>query len=118
MKKHRAIETVPTVEPTDEFLRRAQEYFDQKWAAQLLPEHKGEYAVVNPNLDLCVVGVSPGPTIGQFLEQAPNQPFKVIRIGYDRERFDAILTKFAQLDEDTYEVPGRLAWREPELINQ
>jgi predicted RNase H-like HicB family nuclease len=122
MKNQRTFKRGPTVKPTEEFLRRAQQYFDQKWAAQLLPGHKGEYAVVNPDLDLCVIGVSPGPTIAQFLEQAPNQPFKIIRIGYDtrasfagfekRERFDNILTKFAQLDEDTYEEPGEVIWRE------
>jgi len=77
------IKRVPTVKPTKQFVRRAQKYFDQKWADQLLSEHKGEYAVINPDLDLCVIGVSPGPTIGRFLEQAPNQPFKIIRIGYD-----------------------------------
>jgi hypothetical protein len=34
-----------------------------------------------------------------------------------RERFDAILTWFAQLDEDTYE-PVEITWREPEIIDQ
>lgn len=83
MKSQHTLKRVPTVKPTKQFLRRAQKYYDQKWADRLLPEHKGEYAVVNPDLDLCVIGVSPGPTIGQFLEQAPDRPFKVIRIGYD-----------------------------------
>ena len=82
MKSQVMIERVPVAKPTKPFLRRAQEYYDTKWADHLVPEHKGEYAVVNPDLDLCIVDVSPGPTIGRFLQQAPNHPFKVIRIGY------------------------------------
>jgi hypothetical protein len=39
-----------------------------------------------------------------------------VLLGRQRERFDAILTWFAQLDEELYEDPGEITWREPELI--
>jgi len=83
MKKQLTIKRVHTVKPSKQILCRAQEYFDKKWADHLIPEHRGEFAVVNPDLDICIVGISPGPTIGRFLQQARDHPFKVIRIGYD-----------------------------------
>jgi hypothetical protein len=39
-----------------------------------------------------------------------------VLLGRQRERFEAILTWFAQLDEEVYEDPGEITWREPELI--
>jgi hypothetical protein len=70
-----------TMDP-EELVRRGQEYYEKFLRAKLLPEHKGEFVVLDPDTGDYEIDEDEVAAMDRMVAKHPNDVFYILRVGY------------------------------------